>query len=134
MEKAKILRTVIHGLVKLVTEKNKKNTIKLDMIITQIVKSTSKKSFVLGVEKQNHIKNMIKQEQIILDYNSIVKFVIATLLKEVKQEITEMFVMTIFENIKQLINHLDHVNQLEEVSKLLMIRRLQIQLEEREQK
>ena len=104
------------------------------MIITQIVKSTSKKSFVLGVEKQNHIKNMIKQEQIILDYNSIVKFVIATLLKEVKQEITEMFVMTIFENIKQLINHLDHVNQLEEVSKLLMIRRLQIQLEEREQK
>jgi hypothetical protein len=42
--------------------------------------------------------------------------------------------MTIFENIKQLINHLDHVNQLEEVSKLLMIRKLQIQLEEREQK
>ena len=34
----------------------------------------------------------------------------------------------------RLINHLDHVNQLEEVSKLLMIRKLQIQLEEREQK
>lgn len=133
-EKAKILKTVIHGLVKLVVKKHKKNTITLDMILTQIVKSSSKKNIVLGVEKQNHINNMIKQGEIILDYNSIVKFAKVTLVKEVKQEITEMFVMTIFENIKQLINHLNHVNQLEEVSKLLMIRRLQIQLEEREQK
>ena len=54
------------------------------------------------------------------------------------QEVTLLRIIygleNIFENIKQLINHLDHVNQLEEVSKLLMIRRLQIQLEEREQK